>query len=121
MIFSTLIIMFFSYDLLLAELFALVMGILSLIITQPLVGVITELASYGIAGPTDVAIAQTLTASMWILRFIFLALITHLIIQYREDILNIAKALAIIFVKIAYELLIKIKELTEKVRSLKIS
>ena len=93
MIFSTLIIMFFSYDLLLVELFAIAMGALSLIITPPLVDVIMELAGYGLATPTDIAIAQALTASIWILRFIFSALVIHLVVQHKEELIQIVKVL----------------------------
>ncbi len=93
MIFSTLIIMFFSYDLLIVELFAIAMGILSLVITPPLVDVIMDLAGYGLATPTDIAIAQALTASIWIFRFIFSALVIHVVIQYKREVAYLIRAL----------------------------
>lgn len=92
MLFSTLIIMFLSYDLILVELFALATGFLSMLIIPPLVGVVAELAGYGLATPTDIAIAQALTASIWILRFIFLALALHVTLQFKDEIIYMFRA-----------------------------
>ncbi len=119
MIFSTLIIMFFSYDLLLVELFTIAMGALSLIITPPLVDVIMELAGYGLATPTDIAIAQALTASIWILRFIFSALVIHLVVQYKREVVQLVKALAGLLLELLRGIIKKTGFLTGKPEILK--
>jgi len=96
MIMSTLVLMFLSYDILLVEVFALTMMFFSLVITPPLISIISEFAKYGAATPADIAIAQALVIASWIIYFIFIVLLIHLAVEYREELYRLAKRVAIL-------------------------
>ncbi len=96
MIMSTLVLMFLSYEILMIEVFAVTMMFFSLIITPPLISVISEFASYGMATPADIAIAQALVTTSWIIYFIFIVLLVHIVIEHRQEISKMASGLMLI-------------------------
>jgi len=118
MMFSTLIIMFFSYDLLLIEMFTITIGILSLIITPPLIDVISEAATFGLASPINIAIAQALTTSFWLLYFVYIALLVHLIIQHRDNIMGILNALMYIGLILLKKCVKGVKSLIDRIKEI---
>lgn len=91
MIFSTLAIMLFSYSLPIIELFTVIVVFLSLVLIPPLIDVIRGLAAYGLIAPTEIAIAQAVATSIWIMRIILLALIFHLALRYREELAELLR------------------------------
>ena len=95
---STLALMFLSYDLLLVEAFVIAVGVMSLMLVPPLIGVIEALASYGMVSPLSVALEQVLTSSLLMLHFIIFILLAHLTLRYKrliEAVVQLATALLI--------------------------
>ncbi|RLE59615.1 MAG: hypothetical protein DRJ35_05385, partial [Thermoprotei archaeon] len=88
MIFSTLTIMLFSYSLPIIELFTIIIVFLSMILMPPLIDIIRELAGYGLIAPTEIAIAQAIATSFWIIRIILIALLFHFTLKYKEELKN---------------------------------
>lgn len=91
MIFSTLAIMLFSYSLPIIELFTIIIVFLSMILIPPLIDIIRELAGYGLIAPAEIAIAQAIATSFWIMRIILFALLFHFALKYKEELKNFFK------------------------------
>ena len=89
MIIATLMIMFLSYETIIIEIFSIVIGLFTISITPSLINVIGEMAKYGLATPTDIAIMQALTMSSIIIYFIFLIILLHVLIENRVEIIKI--------------------------------
>lgn len=94
MLFATLAIMLFSYSLPIIEIFTLATVALSIVLLPPLIGVIRELAGYGLIAPSQVALIQVVAASSWILHLVLLSLTLHLAYIYRRRLWEAAKRAA---------------------------
>ena len=86
---STVLIMVLSYNILLAEIFTIIVGILTAVFTSPLLGLLADLASLGLLAPVDIPVYQATIIALWTLYIALASLIIHLIMKHKQLVENI--------------------------------
>mgnify|MGYP000220987537 CR=1 FL=1 len=88
MLTATLLVIVASYDILLAEIFTVLVCALTLLFSSQLINLVRELANFGMLSPGDIALWEGAMIALWGLYVVLFALVAHLFARYSRAILK---------------------------------
>ncbi len=88
MLTATLLVIVASYDILLAEIFTVIVCALTLLFSSQLINLVRELANFGMLSPGDIALWEGTMIALWGLYVVLFALTAHLLVRYSRVILE---------------------------------